>query len=337
MQAAVLTEERPVLALETVDDPEPTGDEVLLEVEGCGICGSDLHVAGMVGPPGTILGHEIAGTVAAHGPDADAERWPTGTSVVARPFTGCGTCHWCADDRPDHCEHFGLVGLEHPGGFAELVTVPGGELFAAPKGLSGAERALVEPLAIARHALRRADFHPGEPLLVLGGGPIGLAVTAWARALGDGPVVLSEPSAVRREVAGTLGADITVDPTATDLMSAVADALGAPPGLVVECTGVPGLIGEATFQAAVDGRVLVVGICMATDEFFPWFALSKELDVRFAVFYRSQDFVDTIAALEDGSLEAASMITQTIGLADLPARFAQMVERPDAGKVVIVP
>ncbi|MEL7209369.1 MAG: alcohol dehydrogenase catalytic domain-containing protein, partial [Actinomycetota bacterium] len=190
MRAAVLSENRPELELTTVDDPVPTGDDVVLAVEGCGICGSDLHVASAVGPPGTIMGHEITGVVEAHGPDADPDRWPVGRQVVARPFTGCGTCRWCEADRPDHCEHFGLVGLERAGGFAELVAVSGRELFDVPATLAAPERALVEPLAIARHALRRAGFVPGEPILVLGGGPIGLATTAWARALGDGPIVV---------------------------------------------------------------------------------------------------------------------------------------------------
>ena len=108
------------LRVDDIEDPVPGAGQVLTRVLACGICGSDLHVAGMVGAPGTILGHEITGTVEAHGPKADAGRWPTGTPVVARPFAGCGRCRWCESDRPDHCEHFALIGLEHPGGFAEI-------------------------------------------------------------------------------------------------------------------------------------------------------------------------------------------------------------------------
>jgi 2-desacetyl-2-hydroxyethyl bacteriochlorophyllide A dehydrogenase len=337
MRAAVLTDQRPELRLETVPDPEPEGDDVVLRVDGCGICGSDLHIAAAVGDPGAVLGHEITGTVEAHGPGADRDRWPIGTQVVARPLVGCGTCSWCTGGRPDHCDHSGLVGLDKPGGFAEMVTVSGRELFAAPTGLAAAERALVEPMAVARHALRRGGFQPGEPVLVLGGGPIGLGITAWARTLGAGPIIVSEPTQVRRELATTLGADLVVDPTDTDLMAAVADELGEPPGLVVECSGAPGLIAEGIWQTAIDGRVLVVGICLTHDEIFPFFGIQKEVDVRFALYYGPEDFVDTIAALDDRSLDAASMITQTISLDELPARFAQMVAAPDAGKVVLVP
>lgn len=334
----VLTEDRPELRLATVDDPVPTGDRVVLRVDGCGICGSDLHVAGLMGEAGTVLGHEITGTVEAHGPDADRDRWPVGTPVVARPLVGCGACSWCGAGRPDHCDQGGLVGFDVPGGFAELVAVPGRELFRAPAGgLGPAERSLVEPLAIARHALRRGGLERGEPILVLGGGPIGLAVTAWARALGAGTILISEPEATRRDLAVTLGADRTVDPTSDHLGLAAADALGGPPGLVVECSGVPSLIDEGMSQAAVDGRVLVVGICLAQDTFLPWYGIEKELDLRFSIYYGPEDFTDTIDALESGGLDATAMITETVDLPGLPERFARMVERPDAGKVVLLP
>lgn len=336
MRAAVLTEDRPALVVDDVAEPEAVADEVVLSVDACGICGSDLHVAGQVGEPGTVLGHEIAGTIAEVGPDVD-ERWRVGLPVVARPFIGCFDCRWCRSGRPDHCERFQLIGLERPGGFAERVAVSSRELFAAPATMSGSDRALVEPLAIARRALRRAALQPGEDVLVLGGGPIGLAVTLWARTLGAGRIVVSEPTAVRRELATTLGADHVLDPTETDLMTAVADALGDPPPVVVECTGVPGLIGDAMWQTAVEGRVVVVGICLADDTIFPWFGIQKELDVRFSVYYGAEDFVATLAALHDASLEPGAMITETVALDDLPARFAQMVETPDAGKVVLLP
>jgi (R,R)-butanediol dehydrogenase/meso-butanediol dehydrogenase/diacetyl reductase len=190
VRAVVLTEDRPTLRLEEVADPVAAGDEVVLTVDACGICGSDLHVAGQIGAPGTILGHEIAGTVAEVGPDVDG-RWTVGAPVVARPFIGCFDCRWCRSGRPDHCERFAFIGLERPGGFAERVAVSSHELFHAPAALTGSDRALVEPLAIARRALRRAGLEPGEDVLVLGGGPIGLAVILWARALGAGSIAVS--------------------------------------------------------------------------------------------------------------------------------------------------
>lgn len=336
MRAAVLTEERPSLRLEDLDDPIPGDGEVVLEVTACGICGSDLHVASAVAPAGSVLGHEIAGRIAEVGPDVD-DRWSVGDQVVARPFTGCGECDWCVAGRADHCSHFALVGLGRPGGFAELVSVSAGELFVPPVSVAGAEQALVEPLAIARRAMRRADLKPGEDVLVLGGGPVGLAVTAVARSMGAGKILVSEPVEMRRQLAARLGADATVDPLADDLLTASLENFGAPPPVVVECSGVKGLIGDGLFQVAVDGRVVVVGICLATDEIFPWFGIEKEADIRFALYYGPEDFVDTIAALDQHRLDAAAMLTETIDLERLPERFLQMATEPDAGKVVLVP
>lgn len=335
MRAAVLTEHRPALELVELDDPETGTGEVLLEVTACGICGSDLHVASEYAPPGSILGHEIAGVVAELGPDVDG--WEVGTPVVARPLTGCGTCNWCTGGRPDHCAENQLIGFGEPGGFAELVRVPARELFAVPVDAGPAEQALVEPLAVARRALRRVDLRSGEDVLVIGGGPVGLAVTAWARALGAGRILVSEPVDVRRDLARTLGADATVDPSADDLMAAVARDLGGPPPVVVECSGVPGMIGDSMFQTAVDGRVGVVGLCMQNDEIFPFFGIQKELDVRFSIYYGREDYLDTIAALDAHDLVAAPMITETITMEQLPERFVQMATQPDAGKVVVLP
>lgn len=339
MRAALLTADRPTLELATVGDPTPGASEVVLDVTACGICGSDLHVASAVGAVGTILGHEIAGRIAAVGLGVDSA-WAIGTPVVARPLTGCGQCVWCQKGRSDHCAQFALVGVDRPGGFAEQVVVSADELYRAPTSLSGPEHALVEPLAIARRALRRADLRPGEDVLVLGGGPVGLAVVAWARALGAGTIVVSEPVEIRRALAQTLGANACIDPTAvvdSDIDALVSAHFASPPAVVVECTGAPGLIGQGLVHAAIDGRVIVVGICLATDQIFPWFGIQKELDVRFSLYYGREDFVETIGDLDSGRLVAAEMVTETVTLGQLPARFAEMVRTPDAGKVVLVP
>ena len=124
MRAAVLTDQPHVLEVEHVADPVPGEGEVVLGVRACGICGSDLHIAGVIGSPGTIMGHEVAGVVEELGAGVDAQAWKVGRAVVARPLTGCGRCRWCQRGRPDHCDAFGLIGLDRPGGFAERLAVP---------------------------------------------------------------------------------------------------------------------------------------------------------------------------------------------------------------------
>lgn len=337
MRAVVLTDQPPALEVVDVLDPTPAADEVVVAVTACGICGSDLHVASVVGAPGTILGHEIAGTVEAIGAGVDPGDWRIGQAVAVRPFGGCGTCRWCLAGRADHCDQFQLVGLDRPGGFAERLAVQARELFALPASLVGAEQALVEPLAIARRALRRTGDVTGQTVLVLGAGPIGLATIAWARILGAQTILASDPSPSRRDLALTLGADAVVDPTADDPGVATFAATGQLADAVVECTGRADQIGRAMDHAAIDGRVTVVGICITEAAIFPFTGLAKELDVRFSIYYGREDFTDTLAALDDHSLAPAAMLTETISLDEVPERFDRLVHHPDGGKVAIVP
>ena len=336
MRAAVLSSTGGRLEAAVVDDPVPEPGQVVLRVTGCGICGSDLHIAAAMGRPGTILGHEIAGVVDEVGQGVD-ERWAPGTAVTVRPFASCGTCRFCRGGRPDHCVAFHLLGFTRPGGFAERVAVSADELYLLPASVTGPEQALVEPLAVALHGLRRAGVDAGTPVAVLGAGPIGLATTAWARALGAGPVVVSDPVAPRRSLATALGADVVVDPVTEDVAGACERAMGGPPTVVVECSGKPGMIDQAMQLAAVDGRVGVVGVCMAPDTFFPFTALHKELDLRFALYYDRQDFVDTLRALDDRSLAVDGLVTDVVGLDALPGIFAVLSARAESGKVIVTP
>ncbi len=336
MRAAVLTEDRPRLEVTEVADPRPAPGEVVVAVSGCGICGSDLHLASQLAPVGAILGHEIAGRVVDHGAGVDPTALPRGTAVAPRPRIGCGGCPSCARGRPDHCPRFQLIGLERPGGFAEAVAVSAGECFRLPASLSPLEHALVEPFAIARHALRRAGLLGQEKVAVLGGGPIGLAVAHWSSAMGA-TVALSDPESSRRQLGTALGASVAVDPTRGPLSPAVREGLGGLPDVVFECGGRPGLIDQALELVGVNGRVVVVGICPEPDRLVPWNGLFKEVDVRFCIYYDRQDYTDTVEAFSSGSLEPSAMVTETIALARLPERFSALAAHAEGGKVIVGP
>ena len=337
MRAVVLAEDRPRLELSDVETPVPGPGEALLRVTGCGICGSDLHLASQLAQTGAVLGHEIAGAVAGVGEDVDPTRWREGKVVVARPFSGCGRCAFCVRGRADHCAQFQLIGLERSGGFAEFVTVRADELFELPAAVSTDEQPLVEPLAVVRRAFRRGEVTPSDRVAVLGAGPIGLAAVAWAVAIGVEAVVVSEPSALRRDLAARLGATATLDPNEGSVAAAVFEGTGGGPTVVLECSGRPGLIEQALEMTMVDGRVVVVGICLQDDTIFPFWGLSKELDIRFSIYYGREDFTDTIDALDAHRLDAVSMVTETISLEQLPERFARLERDPDAGKVIVRP
>ncbi len=337
MRAVVLTAARPELTGAELPDPIAAPGEVVLAVTGCGICGSDLHIAAQLAAEGSILGHEIAGRIEAVGRDVDESRWPVGTAVVARPFTGCGACRWCRAGRADHCAQFSLVGLTRPGGFAELVAVRADELFAVPADLSLDDQALVEPLAVAHRVVHRCGLTRGDSVAVLGAGPIGLATVAWASRLGVESITVSDPAPQRRELATALGATTVVDPLTEDLDALVTSGPDGGASVVFECSGRAGLIQQAINLTAVNGRVGVVGICLAEDMIFPYAAISKEIDLRFAIYYERDDFVQTMDALHDGSLVAAPMITEIVDLAHLPERFARLDRETDGGKVIVRP
>jgi threonine dehydrogenase-like Zn-dependent dehydrogenase len=325
MKAVALNEDRSLSVVE-LPDPTPGAGEAVVRVTGCGICGSDLHSIAAMGPAGTVLGHEVAGVVEELG--AGVSNVKRGDLVAVRPMSGCGECAFCRAGRQDHCASFGLIGFQRPGGYAEAAVAVADELFALPSAVRAEDHALVEPFAVARRALRRGGLAAGEDLIVLGAGPIGLAIVAWARTLGAENIVVSDPVARRRELALALGATRAVAPE--ELV-----ATSAP--LVVECTGVPSLIDQAMQLAQIDGRVAVVGMCIANDTIFPWWGLNKELDVRFCIYYGREDFTDTIDAFASGGLDADGFVTETIGLDAVPTRFAELQHDPDSGKVIITP
>lgn len=335
MRAVVTTDLGGPLQPVDLDEPTPAPGEVVVAVDACGICGSDLHLVDALPMPGHVLGHELAGRVAAVGEGVTG--WKADDAVMALSLATCGTCDACRSGRPRKCATALMLGVETPGGYAEYVKAPAHDLVPLPDGFDLRHGALVEPLAVARHAVGRGGLVPGETALVIGGGPVGLAVLLWLKALGAGAVALSDPLAPRRANASTMGADVVLDPTAGDLPSQLADAGLAQPSLVLECVGLPGLVDQASAVAAVDGRVVVVGVCLAEDRYFPYGAMAKELDWRFAFYYCRADIDVTVAAIRDERLDVEPLITAEVGLDGAPAAFDALKAASDDTKVLIRP
>ena len=335
MRAAVLPETGQQLVVQELPDPVPGEGQVLLEVQAAGICGSDLHLSDTYAPAGTVLGHEYAGRVADVGPGVDASL--VGKLVSGFPLVGCGTCEWCSAGLQFRCTGFEMNGLARPGAYAELMRLEVDQLELLPSSFDARIGALVEPLAVALHALDRAQLRPGEPVLVLGAGPVGLAVALWARALGASAVVVSDPAAGRRDLALKIGATAVIDPLTQDVATGFSDVTGAPARVVVECVGVTGLIDQAVAAAGHDCRVVVVGVCMSHDTIFPLNALNREADLSFVFYYRRRDFERVVRAIDSGRLDPSAFITDVVGLDDAPARFAALKQPSTQGKVLIEP
>lgn len=335
MRAAVTTGVGQPLEVVDLPDPEPGPGEVAVHVRACGICGSDLHLSDALDAPGLVLGHELAGDIVAVGPGVDAGR--IGERVAGFPLVGCGECDACVRGATSRCEQAAQLGLHRQGGFAEYVTLAAVGARPIPDSLDDHAGALVEPLAVAYHALDRTDRAPDAPVLVIGGGPVGAAVALWARTLGAREVVVSDPVGARRDLAIRVGATATVDPTSDDVAAEFARVCGAPPRAVIECVGVPGMIQHAIDVAGPDATVTVVGVCMSADEIMPLTALFKELTTRFVLYYRMQDFTATIDALARGDLDPHVLVTGTTDLGGLPDVFESLKHPVDDCKVMVTP
>lgn len=317
----------------------------------------------MRGDTPTVMGHEFAGVIAERGakvPKALRE----GMTVVSFPLV---RAHGGVQ----------LTGLSPlaPGAYAEQVLVEASITFSVPNGLSVDMAAMTEPMAVALHAVRRSDIKKGDTAIVVGCGPVGLMVICHLKARGVGTVVASDLSPARRALATRCGADVVVDPTvdspydmtaskgfltnipdlyglALDTMRKLrrvpgwphvyraADASGAAGPkrpVIFECVGVPGMIDGVLAAAPLNSRVIVVGVCMGTDQIRPTMALSKEIDMRFVFGYTPLEFYDTLHMLADGEVDASPLLTGKVGLGGVATAFEALGDPDRHAKILIDP
>lgn len=339
MKAVVYRGVSSPLAVETVPDPTPGADEVVLKVMRAGICGSDLHMASLgMAAPGTIFGHEFSGEIVARGSMVPSH-YAIGDVVTANPYDSCRTCEICGEGHPGLCSAGVCVGttVERPGAYAEYLAVKTYMLHRLPSGVSVEQGAMVEPLTVAYHTIRRAALRPDDDVLIMGGGPIGAAVTLFARLAGAHNIVVSEPSAVRRERAKDFGATAVIDPTQGNLAELAARQLGRAPSVVIECVGTPGRINEAMSAVKTRGRVIVPGVCMEEDRFQPIIGIMKELDLRFSETATDSDFEAVINLIARREIDPLPLHTRTISLGEVDATFRELSRDPAQIKVLINP
>ncbi|WP_238364034.1 zinc-dependent alcohol dehydrogenase [Mesobacterium pallidum] len=318
-----------------VPDPTCRADEVVISVCRCGICGSDLH---MTEDPATfglgtgdVIGHEFAGEVLEVGREVTDLK--PGDLVAAAPLRGCGACGPCRNGDPAWCDNgMTLIG----GGYAEYAALAGRQLRKLPQGISLADGALAEPLAVALHGLMRSGMKPGDRVLVVGAGAIGLAVVYWARRLGAGCVVAADLHEYQRDRAMDLGATgfITSGP---DMAQRVAAACGGAPDIVFECVGKVGLIDHCIDLVRPRGTVCVLGLCVGTDRMDSFRAISKEVTMIMSVFFNMHEFANAIDALDAGRFAPQHLVSDTVTLASAPVAFEALKQRTTECKVLIAP
>lgn len=333
MKAAVFKQIGQALAIEDLSDPTPGKDEVVVQVGRCGICGSDLHMTedpAFHVRPGTVLGHEFAGEVVAKGAAVDTLK--IGDCVSVSPLRGCGQCPTCAAGHPAWCPNGSLGG----GGYAQYALAADRQCVRLPEFVSLEDGALVEPLSVALHGVAISGMTPGANVLVVGAGPIGLGVAYWARKLGAGRVVVTDLNAFQEERALEMGATAFVTVT-DDSVNKVNAALGAPPDIVFECVGRPGVIAQCVEHVRIRGTVVVLGLCTAPDTFIPFRAVSKEVRIQMSAFFDAPEFQRVVDILESGDVTAHALITDTVPLSGMSPVFEALRQRTTQCKVMVNP
>jgi len=312
--------------------PDPAHDEVLLRIAACGICGSDLH---MTEDPKTfslkqydVLGHEFAGEVIRCG-SAVSDLKP-GDRVAVAPMLGCGHCDSCRRGEPAWCAEMVLIG----GGYAEFTTVAARQCRILPDDLPIEEGALAEPVAVALHCVMRSGLKPGDRVLILGAGPIGLLVAFWARRHGARHVIVADINMHQEARAASIGAT-GFAMSGPDLADEFRAQTGGAPDIVFECVGKRGLIDFACKLVRTHGTVVGVGLCVGGDDWDPFAALSKEIQLIFAVFFNMAEFETALCALGPGRYRPQALITGKIGFGDVPETFEGLKRRTTQCKVLI--
>ena len=217
--------------------------DILVNNKACGICGTDVHIyhgekgSAEVTPP-VVLGHEFAGVVAKVGEEVTS--FKPGDHVAMDPNMYCGQCVPCRVGKKQECEHLFALGVNVNGGFAEYAVCPETQCFKVREDISFDEAAMAEPLACVIHGIDQAQIRPGQVVLVIGGGTIGLMMVQMARICGASTVILSEPVKMRRKIGMEVGADATIDPIHEDVPQKIWEICGRKGAdVVIECVGKP--------------------------------------------------------------------------------------------------
>ncbi len=343
MKAAVFRGVGRPLSIEDVALPQAGAGELVLRVHYCGVCGSDLHATHpglFVVPEGTVLGHEFSGEIVESG----ASDWKVGQLITALPNNACGECREqgfgeCRNGLGMICPQNRLTGFspKRPGALAQYVKVPAGQAIALPAAVGARDGAMIEPLAVGLHAVDAAQIGIGARVLVIGAGPIGLAVTAFARQAGAAHVVVSEMASGRLAIAADFGATALIDPAQQEVGPAFARAAGAPPDVIFECVGVAGLIQQCVDLSKPRGRIVVVGVCATPDQITPQRAMAKELSVQFIMGYAKTDWRRVLDLLDAGRIDPGAMVTDTVSLDELPAAFEALRHPSGQIKLLVKP
>ncbi len=333
------------LVVETIADPTPGEGEVLVRVQACGICGSDLHAlkfghlmveqATDAGMPISfnpaldyVMGHEFCCEVVELGSGCDGVIIKPGDLVTSIPISLSAK----------GVEPIGAYSNIYNGAYAELMRLTAGMCIKVPNGLDARSAAMTEPMAVGRHAVNKGDVTERDTALVLGCGPVGLAVIAELKRRNVDVIVAADFSPSRRGVAALMGATEIVDPAMEPGIDAWRRVTGGLKPLVIfEAIGVPGILDLAMKAAPAQSRIVIVGVCMQTDAVHPFVGISKELRLQFVLGYDMFEFNDTLRCIAEGEITVDPLLTGACGLDGVAAAFTALGNPEEHVKIMVEP
>ena len=346
MRAAVMR--NGALIVDEVAEPVPVAGQVLVRTLACGICGSDLHALkhadqmvlmseeSTEGVPeamrprimdpahDVVMGHEFSAEVLELGENVG--NVAVGDIVVSLPVA------------------FGPTGIhaigysnELPGGYGERMVLSDMLCIKVPNGLDPRHAALTEPMAVGLHAVNKSTIQAANAAVVLGCGPVGLAIIAALAQQHVEPIVAADFSPARRALAVTMGAHVAVDPREEPAIEAWRRLGGKEPLHLYEAVGVPGMIDQAFRDAPRGAQITVAGVCMETDEIRPMRAIAKELTIRFVLGYDPMEFGACLTAIAEGTYDITPMITGSVGIDGVPQAFVDLANPDQHCKILVEP
>ncbi|TYC61802.1 2,3-butanediol dehydrogenase [Rhodobacterales bacterium] len=335
------------IRVEDVDTPAPGAGEVAIKVAWTGICGSDLHeyLAGPIFIPvgdehplshdkaPITMGHEYCGTISELGEGVSG--LSVGDRVAVEPIFACGHCPACLEGKYNLCDSLGFVGLSGGhGGFAATSVVPAKMVHKMPDSLSMEQGALVEPAAVALHAVRLSAIKAGDTAAVFGAGPIGLLVVEALRVAGAAQIHVVEPSQERREKALELGATSAIDPMADDPVEKIWAATGGV-HVAFEVTGVPRVLPQCIESTRHDGQTLIVSIWEGEASFHPNTVVLKERDLKGTIAYRNV-YPAVMELMTQGYFSAEALVTKRIAIDEIVDEgFEALVAEKSQVKILV--
>jgi 2-desacetyl-2-hydroxyethyl bacteriochlorophyllide A dehydrogenase len=336
MRAAVFVGNGRVAVTERPEPSVSRPDDVVIKIAANGLCGSDLRALAvppeMIYDEGVVVGHEFSGTVVDVG---DEVTLTPGTRVVVHPNIWCQTCWYCRSGHTNLCDRFVHIGSMRDGGAAEYCVVPERMVYAVDDAMPFELAALAEPLACVLNGTKQASIHPGESVLVLGAGPIGLLYLMLFKAAGAKPLIVSEPSAHRARWASDLGADLVVDPRASDVTTAVREATQGR-GADVAVDSVGALLTDAVRSVRKAGRVLVFGLNERVE------ATLRPSDLTYGeirlegIYIARGTFPLAVSLLTENTLGFDRLVTHTLEL-DRFDEAIELLRTGEAVKALVVP